>query len=122
MLPALRHPARAEPTAWTVVLALLCQLWLGVPLAVEMTAGHAGAHDHAAHCEGDESAPEPATTHSHAQCVICQTALTPSLTAPGALIALAAPETAADEAAAPAARTAPSAPLAYQSRAPPAAA
>jgi len=105
-LPRLRSPGRAKPLAWASIVALLCQLWLAVPLGaamqMEMAEGSAAplAHcpdegdAHAAH-EGhrhhgrDAAAPAPAAPakapagsgsghgHDHARCQLCQTASHP---------------------------------------------
>jgi hypothetical protein len=127
VLPALRNPARAEPLAWSLVVALLLQLWVGVPLALQMSAAlQAEAGWAEAHCGGGEegqphpSAPgDPAQHRGHDHCLICKTAAAPVLLAAAVLASFIERDVVALNGAAPSAPDAQTAPLAYRSRAPP---
>jgi hypothetical protein len=75
----LKASAFAEPVAWTIVLALLLQVWVATPLGMAMSAEPAFA---GVPCGSGEHAPERPAEHEHQRCVLCVAAAVPLLSTP----------------------------------------
>jgi hypothetical protein len=129
LLPLLRTRGLSRTGAWIVALAILLQIWVGVPLAMRMTHGATAPHgDTITICTAEGSVQVPAgepdsgtlpAHYDHQNCLLCQGGIGPLLVAAACLLAALPAVGQMIAPALPALLTAQDDTASYQSRAPP---